>query len=211
MGGDFEQPIDENLHASAVEIDTKFALIKRMGDGIAVSFQLRYEQALNHGVQEEGESNVFDVRSHHRVCEGTTFADIESAVHKQVGTFADQEGLGFNSGWRAEYDLNRRWGIEVEMFGQIEDLANAGSFNDQVHSIGPTLFLNFGGEDNEAKGGEDEVKAKASGDNDKGNWWTCADVALNERRCSIWADRCHVRHRVKVPGLTRFLSHCRGT
>ena len=42
VGGDFEQPIDENLHASAVEIDTKFALIKRMGDGIAVSFQLRY-------------------------------------------------------------------------------------------------------------------------------------------------------------------------
>ena len=36
---------------------------------------------------------------------------------------------------------------------------NAGSFNDQVHSIGPTLFLNFGGEDDEAKGGGDEGKA----------------------------------------------------
>ena len=40
---------------------------------------------------------------------------------------------GFDSGWRAEYDLNRRWGIGVDMFGQIEDLANAGSLNDQVH------------------------------------------------------------------------------
>lgn len=36
---------------------------------------------------------------------------------------------------------------------------NAGSSNDQVHSIGPTLFLNFGGEDDEAKGGGDEGKA----------------------------------------------------
>ena len=34
---------------------------------------------------------------------------------------------GFDSGWR------RRWGIGVDMFGQIEDLANAGSLNDQVH------------------------------------------------------------------------------
>jgi len=31
-------------------------------------------------------------------------------------------------------------GIGVEMFGEIEDLANAGSFSDQSHSIGPTIF-----------------------------------------------------------------------
>jgi hypothetical protein len=28
------------------------------------------------------------------------------------------------------------------MFGEIEDLSNAGSFDDQPHSIGPTLFYN---------------------------------------------------------------------
>ncbi len=39
------------------------------------------------------------------------------------------------------------------MFGEIEDLANAGPFNSQVHSIGPTLFYNFGGDEDEAKGG----------------------------------------------------------
>ena len=50
------------------------------------------------------------------------------------------------------------------MFGTIEDLANAGSLNDQVHSISPTLFFNPGGNDNqgeknEAKAGEDEKAA----------------------------------------------------
>ena len=59
---------------------------------------------------------------------------------RQIGTFADQEGLGFDYGWRGEYDFAKHWGVGVEMFGEIEDLANAGPFNSQVHSLGPTVF-----------------------------------------------------------------------
>jgi hypothetical protein len=60
-------------------------------------------------------------------------------------------------GWRAEYDFAKHWGVGVEMFGQIDDLANAGSFNDQNHSIGPTLFytLGRGGDDDEDSGKKD--------------------------------------------------------
>jgi hypothetical protein len=58
----------------------------------------------------------------------------------QVGDNATTDSLGFQYGWRAEYDFAKHWGIGVEMFGAIEDLANAGSFNDQNHSIGPTIF-----------------------------------------------------------------------
>jgi hypothetical protein len=51
------------------------------------------------------------------------------------------------------------------MFGGIDDLANAGSFNDQNHSIGPTLFWNPGSEEEEAKGGDgDEDNNKAPPD-----------------------------------------------
>jgi hypothetical protein len=79
----------------------------------------------------------------------------------QVGPNCEAEGLGFEYGWRTEYDFAKHWGAGVEMFGEIEDLSNAGSFNDQNHSIGPTLFWNPGeeedeGEKNEAKGGDDE-------------------------------------------------------
>ena len=54
------------------------------------------------------------------------------------------------------------------MFGEIEDLANAGTFNQQNHSIGPTLFYNLGvdrsGEEaeTESKGGDDEATGSAS-------------------------------------------------
>jgi hypothetical protein len=41
---------------------------------------------------------------------------------------------------------------------------NAGSFDDQNHSIGPTLFWNPGSEEEEAKGGdEDEDNNKVPG------------------------------------------------
>ncbi len=39
------------------------------------------------------------------------------------------------------------------MFGEIEDLSNAGSFDDQPHSLGPTLFYNPGEDDDDEGGG----------------------------------------------------------
>ena len=51
------------------------------------------------------------------------------------------------------------------MFGEIEDLANAGSFNDQQHSLGPTLFLKPGGDDDDEEVGD----VGESDDNGKNN------------------------------------------
>jgi hypothetical protein len=79
----------------------------------------------------------------------------------QQGEFAETDGLGFDYGWRAEYDFSKHWGVGVEMFGEIEDLANAGSFNDQNHSFGPTIFFKPGGDDDDdavGEVGEDETK-----------------------------------------------------
>jgi len=168
--GGFDQALHENLQGSSVEIETEFAMFKREGDGIAVSFQFGYEQAINSNKHlEDGEPNDFGFGPIVEVASGKFLLTLNPLFTKQIGTFADQEGLGFEYGWRGEYDFTKRWGVGVEMFGEIEDLANAGSFNDQVHSIGPTLFINFGGDNDDAKGGdEDSGKAKAGDDDDKG-------------------------------------------
>ncbi len=42
----FEQPLGEDLRSSDVEFETEFALIKREGDGLALSFQGGYEKAI---------------------------------------------------------------------------------------------------------------------------------------------------------------------
>ena len=83
-------------------------------------------------------------------------ASLHGLFTGQVGPNRETEGLGFDYGWRGEYDFAKRWGVGIEMFGGIELLADAGSFNDQVHSIGPTLFYNPAAEEEgEGESGDD--------------------------------------------------------
>jgi hypothetical protein len=173
-----DQPLGENLQGSAIEVETEFALLKRQSDGIALSFQTGYEQAFNHGAQVDGDPNQFGFGPIVELAKGPLLLTLNPLFTKQIGTFADQEGLGFEYGWRGEYDFGKRWGVGVEMFGEIEDLANAGPFNHQVHSIGPTLFYHFGGDD-EAKGGDDEGKAKAGDDSRKVSNASAMAVSMN--------------------------------
>jgi hypothetical protein len=74
--------------------------------------------------------------------------------------FADQEGLGFQYGWQLKYELKSRWTLALQMFGEIDDLADPGSFNDQNHGLGPTLYYTFGKADSDegAKAEEDDDK-----------------------------------------------------
>src|SRR6476660_8284052 len=159
-----DQPLGESLRGNAVEIETEFALLKRQGDGIALSFKTGYEQAFNHGAQVDGDANQFGFGPIVELAKGLLLT-LNPLFTKQIGTFADQEGLGFEYGWRGEYDFTKHWGVGVEMFGEIEDLANAGSFENQVHSIGPTLFWQPGGGGEEAgdvgEGDDDNAKGNA--------------------------------------------------
>ena len=121
-----------------MEFETEFALIKRKGDGIALSFQGGYEKSTN------GQADVLGFGPIVELASGKLLITLNPLFTDQVGPNRETEGLGFDYGWRAEYDFAKHWGIGVEMFGEIEDLANAGSFNQQNHSIGPTLFWNPG-------------------------------------------------------------------
>jgi hypothetical protein len=166
--GGFDQARGENLQGTSVEVETEFAFIKREGDGIGLSFQTGYATAINnHKHLDEAQANEFGFGPIIEWAKGSFLLTLNPLFTRQLGTYADQEGLGFDYGWRGEYDFAKHWGIGVEMFGTIEDLANAGSFNDQVHSIGPTLFYKLGGGDDE-KGGDDEAKAGGDDDDAKG-------------------------------------------
>lgn len=162
----FDQPLGENLQASSVEIETQFGLIRREGNGVGLAIQMQYEQAINHGVHEDGEPNEFAMGPIVELANGPLLLTFNPLFGKQIGTFADQQGLGFEYGWRGEYTVSKRWGLAVEMFGEIEDLASAGPFNEQVHSLGPTVLINFGGDENDESGGDDEAKANDDDDDD---------------------------------------------
>ena len=118
----------------------------------------------------------------------------------QVGEHRETDGLGFEYGWRAQYNFAKKWGVGAEMFGEIEDLSNAGSFDDQAHSLGPTLFYMPGGsddDDDEGNGGDD--------DDEQESRRSARDGILLECRRSIRTDRHDLGHGAQVPGLAGVL------
>jgi hypothetical protein len=150
-----DQPDSEDFNVSSVEFEAQYQLIKRQGDGIALAIQGGYEKAINHSEEQNADEIGFGPIL--ELAKGPFLLTLNPLFTDQVGDNAQTESLGFGYGWRAEYDFAKHWGIGVEMFGEIEDLANAGSFNDQNHSLGPTLFYNSGesgadeGEEKEGK------------------------------------------------------------
>ena len=163
----FDQPNDDNLKMTSVELETQFQLIKREGDGIALAYQGGYAQAINHGNQ-NGNANEISFGPIVELAKGPVVLTLNPLFNRQQGEFANQEGLGFEYGWQLKYEFSEKTALAVEMFGNIEDLANAGSFNDQEHSIGPVLYLTCGNKEsyeNEKAGlGDDRENANKVGE-----------------------------------------------
>jgi hypothetical protein len=156
-----DQPLDETFNVSSVELGLQYELIQREGNGIGLAFQTEYGFGTRAGDADEfGFGPILELAT------GKLLITLNPVFTDQVGENATNDGLGFEYGWRAEYDFAKHWGVGVEMFGEIEDLANSGPFESQNHSLGPTLFYNPGGDDDEAEGkkGDDDDKATGAPD-----------------------------------------------
>ena len=153
-----EQPLGEEFNLTSVEFETQVEFIERKGNGIGFAFQGSYTQATV-----SGDANEIEFGPIVELAKGPLVLTLNPLFTAQVGDNAETDGLGFQYGWRAEYDFAKHWGVGAEMFGEIEDLSHAGSFDDQNHSIGPTLFYNPGGDDDDDNGNGDDDKKKVGG------------------------------------------------
>ncbi len=148
-----DEPLDGDYDVSSVEVELQYEIIQREGNGLGLAFTGGYGFATRSGEADEIEFGpIVELAS------GNLLLTFNPFFSSQVGDNRETDGLGFEYGWRAEYDFAKHWGIGVEMFGEIEDLSNAGSFDDQAHSLGPTLFYNPGEEEEEGEGenGDDD-------------------------------------------------------
>ena len=151
-----DEPLDDDYDVSSVEVELQYEIIQREGNGLGLAFTGGYGFATRGGEADEIEFGpIVELAS------GNLLLTFNPFFSSQVGDNRETDGLGFEYGWRAEYDFAKHWGIGVEMFGEIEDLTNAGSFDDQAHSLGPTLFYNPGEEEEEGEGenGDDDDEA----------------------------------------------------
>ena len=146
-----DEPLDADFDLSSVELEAQYEVIEREGNGIGLAVIGAYGFATRSGDADEVEFGPIV-----ELAAGKALLTINPFFTSQVGDNRETDGLGFEYGWRGQYDFARHWGVGVEMFGEIEDLSNAGSFDDQPHSIGPTLFYNPGGEEADEAGGNSD-------------------------------------------------------
>ena len=146
-----DEPLDEDFDLSSVELELQYELVEREGNGFGLAFIGAYGCATRGGEADEIEFGpIMELGSSGFLLTTNTF------FVGQVGEHRETDGLGFEYGWRAQQKFAKKWAVGAEMFGEIEDLSQAGSFDDQNHSIGPTLFFNPGEDDDEGGNGDDE-------------------------------------------------------
>jgi hypothetical protein len=139
-----DEPLDEDFDMSSVEIELQYEVIERKGNGLGLAFIGAYGFATRGGEADEIEFAPF-----FELASGKFLFTGNPIFTAQVGDNRETDSLGFEYGWRAQYNLAKKWAVGAEMFGEIEDLSNAGSFDDQQHSLGPTLFYMPGGGDDD--------------------------------------------------------------
>jgi hypothetical protein len=157
-----DQPKGENFETNAVEIEVQRELIEREGNGWGLAFAVGYGIAARGGVADEIEFGpIIEYQT------GKLLLTINPFFGGEVGENRETESLSFEYGWRAEYDFAKHWGVGVEMFGEVENLVDTDPFDDQEHSIGPTIFYNPGDDDEEGEevgdAGDDEAEKKEGG------------------------------------------------
>ena len=147
--GFFEQPIGDSLQFTEFEIGGQYEFIKPQGDGFAFAFRTIYE-----AVKDAPDEILFGPLARYAV--GRNSTTLNTFFVGQVGDDPTIDGLEFQYNWQFKHELSHRVAFGVEAFGEIEDLAHPGSFNDQLHRAGPVIYLNFGEE------AESEVEKRES-------------------------------------------------
>lgn len=150
--GTFDQPVDESFRQSVAEVEVQYELFER--EHSAMSLQFEYEFATISDTPDE--LSLAALLEH---WSGPFRTTANLFITGQAGDAVETDGPGFEYAFQSKGDLNKRWGFGVEAFGEIEDLSNAGSFEDQEHYVGPMLYLSFGDDDDDDPGGENDEES----------------------------------------------------
>jgi len=134
----FEQPIGEDFIAEEIEVGGQYEIVERRGDGFGLAFRTLYEFALEGASPDE---ILFGPLA--KWVKGPDSFTINAFFVGQVGKHREIDSLEFKLNWRLKRELNEKWGIGAEGYSEIEDLAHAGSFDEQEHRLGPVAYYEF--------------------------------------------------------------------
>lgn len=138
----FDEPIADDFRLSALEVESQIELITLVGDGLGLAVQGGVEKPLFEASREEAPD--FSLGPIIELAKNDFLLTLNPLFFREFGELAEQEGWGFEYGWQAKYDVTERLALALEMFGEIDELRNSGSFDEQQHSIGPAFYYTLG-------------------------------------------------------------------
>jgi hypothetical protein len=134
--GFFEQDIGGSLTARQLELGAQYELVERKGDGLGVAFRGIYE----FGLQDQLPGEILFGPLAKYVW-GRDSATINTLFVGQVGNDVGIDSLEMMINWRLKHEFSETFALGVEGYSQIEDLAHAGTFDEQLHRLGPVAYF----------------------------------------------------------------------
>lgn len=158
---DVEQPDGESIDLNSIGIETQFVLFRRNGGPFGLAFMAGYSPvSLFVDIAQPDELEFGPVIE---LAGKDWLATFNPRLARDLGAFADQEAFGFEYAAQVNYRVAKRWSIAALAFGEIEDLANPGGFNDQSHLFGPGLYLYSRDSASGAEPGDERAEEGARG------------------------------------------------
>lgn len=143
-----EQPAGASLEFTTIGLETQFVLVPRHGGTFGLALMGGYAP-VSWFVDLE-EPDEFEFGPVIEVAQGGWLLTLNPRLVDQVGRHAETEGLGFEYAGQLEYRFADRWSVALLSFGEIDELAHTGSFDEQTHLLGPGIYF-YSSEDDEGK------------------------------------------------------------
>ncbi len=134
-----EQPAGESIELVSIGAETQFVLVPRRGGTFGLALMLGYGP--NSFFVDGDDPDEFEFGPVIEFAPGPWLFTFNPRLFDEVGSNQDQEWLGFEYAAQARYSVTERWAVAVLGFGEIEELVHAGPFDEQVHVLGPSLYL----------------------------------------------------------------------
>ncbi len=134
----FEQAAGGDLDFVSIGLETQFVLVRRDGGPFGLALVLGYGPYSE--FIDDDEPDEFEFGPIVELARGPWLLTLNPLLVDEIGGTSDQEWLGFEYAGQLQYRFASHWSVAALTFGEIEDLANAGSFNEQTHLLGSGLY-----------------------------------------------------------------------
>jgi len=159
LGAEFEEEVEiedgekepSSLKFSEIELGVQLELLNVTEHGIGLALVAGYTAAQ---VDEENDSINWGAIA--KLASGPVSLTVNGTFSDPRTDDAEEDHVNFGYGAQAKYQINEMVALAAEAFGEIDNVYNPVDRDEQVHQLGPVLYLSWErGEESEGEKGDD--------------------------------------------------------